>query len=160
MRRRSVSQAYLISSIFAHLCARPVLNIFFVRAFAEYISKPFAVVPVAATPAYCISDFRRNLPLSVRFIARVLELLIGRTAEEGARQIVWGALGPDGRDGPHVRYAMSGSYTSLATVQRASEYVVSQAGYEAQERLWVSTFCSGAVFEPLEYSLPAVARDH
>lgn len=68
---------------------------------------------------------------------RIADLLMGRTTEEGARQLVWAALGPDGKDGPHVRH-MRGAYVSTAAVAEPGDYVISKEGYEAQERVWVS----------------------
>lgn len=68
----------------------------------------------------------------------VMDICLGRTSEQGARQSIWAALGPDGKDGPHVKPIMSGAYVSLATVTEPSDFVISKEGYDAQEKLWVS----------------------
>ena len=65
--------------------------------------------------------------------------ICGRTAEQGARQYIWAALGPDGKDGPHVKSTMNGAYVSLACTREPSDFVVRKEGYEAQERIWVRT---------------------
>lgn len=70
---------------------------------------------------------------------------MARSTEQGARQLVWAALGPDGKDGPHVRSAMSGGYVSLAEVREPSDFALSKEGYEVQERVWAS-FSSCDVF--------------
>ena len=34
---------------------------------------------------------------------RMMDIVMGRTAEQGARQLLWAALGPDGKDGQQLR---------------------------------------------------------
>lgn len=70
----------------------------------------------------------------------VLRAFLARSAEQGARQSVWAALGPDGKEGPHVRHALSGAYVSLAQVHEPSDLVISKEGYDAQEKIWVRHF--------------------
>jgi retinol dehydrogenase 12 len=67
----------------------------------------------------------------------ILDITVGRTAEEGARQLLWAALGPDGKDGEHVKH-LRGAYVSTFEVREPSDFVVSKEGYETQERIWVS----------------------
>ena len=69
---------------------------------------------------------------------KFLDIIAGYTAEQGARQHVWAALGPDGKDGPHVKPTMSGAYVSFASVQEPSDFSISREGYEVQERIWMS----------------------
>ena len=68
-----------------------------------------------------------------------METLFGRTAEEGARQLVWAALGPDGRDGPHER-SLNGAYVACDSVAEPSDFVISKDGYDAEEKLWVRLY--------------------
>ena len=67
-----------------------------------------------------------------------MEILLARTQEQGARQLLYAALGPDGKDGEHMRY-FHGAYVSSTEVHEPSDYVLSKEGYAAQERIWVST---------------------
>lgn len=69
---------------------------------------------------------------------KILHLLLGHTAEQGSRQLVWAALGPDGQDGPHVKPLMSGAYIAVAQVKQPSDFVTSKTGWELQEKIWVS----------------------
>ncbi|KAI0344677.1 NAD(P)-binding protein [Trametopsis cervina] len=120
-----------------------LLNVLFTRAFSQHLTNTYAssVVPTCANPGLCNTGLTSNIPIP--FIQRtrmnVMQAIMGRTAEQGARQLVWAALGPDGRDGPHVRYAMSGQYVSLAKVEEPSDFTISREGYEAQEKVWKET---------------------
>ena len=67
-----------------------------------------------------------------------MDIFMGRTTEQGARQLIWAALGPDGKDGEHVKH-LRGAYVSIAEVHEPSNFVISKTGYETQERIWVST---------------------
>ena len=67
-----------------------------------------------------------------------MHLLIGHTAEQGSRQLVWAALGPDGQDGPHVKPLMNGAHVSVAQVKQSSDFITSKLGWEIQDRIWVS----------------------
>lgn len=60
-------------------------------------------------------------------------LEFARTAEEGSRQIVYGALGPKDEK-PEV---MWGAYVSDSEVREPSEWVRSREGRLVQKRVWV-----------------------
>lgn len=92
-------------------------------------------------PGYCLSDIQRDTPWYRRLYYVTLDFFIARTAEQGARQVIWAALGPDGNHGKHVRH-LHGAYVATSEVREPSDYVISKEGYEAQERLWVSLACS------------------
>lgn len=133
-----------------------MLNVFFTRALVDHLAPDVALIPTSVNPGYCYSDIRRDFSFRLKAAMRIADLLMGRTTEEGARQLVWAALGPDGKDGPHVRH-MRGAYVSTAAVAEPGDYVISKEGYEAQERVWVSygsprlgdqadTACSGKLW--------------
>ncbi len=86
----------------------------------------------------CSSELGRNRPGIEQAIGAIMRALLGRTAEQGARQLVWAALGPDGKEGPHVKQTMHGAYVSIAEVREPSDFVISKEGWEAQEKVWVS----------------------
>ena len=65
-----------------------------------------------------------------------MDFAMGWTAEQGSRQLIWSALGPDGKDGEHVRH-LHGAYISTLEVHDPSDWVLSAEGYETQERVWV-----------------------
>ena len=73
---------------------------------------------------------------------KLMELAIGRPAEHGARQILYAALGPDGKDGEHVEY-LKGAYVACSEVSEPGDFVIGREGWEAQERIWVSCLITG-----------------
>ncbi|KAI0341936.1 short-chain dehydrogenase [Trametopsis cervina] len=124
-----------------------LLNVLFTRAFFQHLSPSLtsSLVPTCANPGLCKTNLATppdNNTVSAQLhiaASSVMLTLLARTAERGARQLVWAALGPDGRDGPHVKYAMGGAYVSLARVDEPSDFVVSREGWVAQEALWKET---------------------
>lgn len=114
-----------------------LLNVFFVRALAEHL-RASAIVPAACCPGFCVSELRRHVPWRRQAAFKLLELTLGRTAEQGARQVVHAALGPDGKDGAHVAF-LRGAYVATSAVAEPSDYVISKQGWEMQERLWRET---------------------
>ncbi len=125
-----------------------VLNVLFTRALHTHLPPSslspntppkMPLIPTAVNPGYCVSLLRRSFPLSARINARVREILYGRTAEEGARQLIWGALGPDGKlEGRYTREWMSGVYVSTQQAREPSDFVIGKEGWVAMERAWVS----------------------
>ena len=79
----------------------PVLDLFLTRALAEHLPENLPVVPVAVNPGMCRSELAREF--KVNFFTRMLLefawTTVGRTTEQGARQFLYAALGPDGKDG-------------------------------------------------------------
>ena len=92
-----------------------MLNILFTRALAAHLPSTVPIVPTAANPGFCFSELRRHLSQAERDLYAVLDTTMGRSAEEGARQLVWAAVGPDGRDGDAV-LRLRGAYVSTAAV--------------------------------------------
>lgn len=114
-----------------------MLNVFFTRAFAEHLPRSVPVIPSTVNPGFCVSELRRSLPALMKVRMKMMDIFMGRTAEHGSRQLIWAALGPDGKDGEHVRH-LRGAYVSTLAVHEPSDFVISKEGYEVQERLWVS----------------------
>lgn len=90
-----------------------VLNVLFVRALAEHLPASTPFTPTAVNPGFCLSDLRRDAGLGTRIQMKIMDIILGRTAEQGSRNLLWAALGPDGKEGPHLRY-MRGAYVSCA----------------------------------------------
>ncbi|EKM54524.1 uncharacterized protein PHACADRAFT_258435 [Phanerochaete carnosa HHB-10118-sp] len=115
-----------------------LLNVLFVRALAAHMPATSPLVPACACPGYCVSELRRNFAFSTRVMYKLMELTLGRTAEQGSRQILYAALGPDGHDGNHSRY-LRGMYVAHSEVSEPGDYVISREGVELQERIWRET---------------------
>ncbi|EKM53475.1 uncharacterized protein PHACADRAFT_175903 [Phanerochaete carnosa HHB-10118-sp] len=115
-----------------------LLNVLFARAIAEHLPLATPVVPVAVNPGFCFSELRRHLPPERLAVQKMLDETIGRTSEEGARQLVWAALGPDGKESERA-LELRGAYVSTAAVGQPGEYVLSEEGNIVQERIWKET---------------------
>ena len=109
-----------------------VLNIFFVRELTKRLPANSPVIVTAVNPGYCKSQLPRNLPPVFRMLGRIMEALLGRTAEEGSRQLVWAAVGGVGRE-----FELRGGYVNKANLQEVSDYALSDEGATVQTRLWV-----------------------
>lgn len=74
--------------------------------------------------------------------------MLGRSAECGSRVFVWAALsgeeegsGEGERDGEEGRRdELRGAYISSARVDEPSDYIVSEEGRSAQDKIWVRNF--------------------
>ena len=128
--------AYSIIIEFGLTPTTSVLNVFFTRAFAERLQTSIPVVASTVNPGYCYTELRRSLSWKEKFRLGVMDIALGRTAEHGARQLIWAALGPDGKDGEHTRH-LHGAYVSTQEVIEPSDFVISKQGYSVQNKLWV-----------------------
>ncbi|PSR98926.1 hypothetical protein PHLCEN_2v4246 [Hermanssonia centrifuga] len=112
-----------------------LLNVLFTRALAGHLSPTLPIIATAVNPGFCYSELMRHVPGPRLIFIKIMQLFVARTAEQGARQLLWAALGPDGKDGEHVKF-LKGAYVSTLEVREPSDYVISKDGYEAQERIW------------------------
>ena len=118
--------------IYSHL----VLNVLFVRALQDRIPSSHPLVVTSVDPGFCISELRRNIPA-----AEYAELeKTARTAEEGSRQLLYAALGPDPTklDSDETTSVMRGAYVSNVEVVAPHPILETEAGAELQRRIWVS----------------------
>lgn len=69
-----------------------VLNVFFFRALNARLPPTIPVIVNAVSPGYCYSELRREFSGLLAVIDYIMERLLAWTAEEGSRQLVWGAL--------------------------------------------------------------------
>jgi hypothetical protein len=99
-------------------------------------------------------------------IIRVMERLLCRETSEGAKTIVWAALG--GHEDPATLEKLRGGYSSDCKVMEVSDFVLSKEGQEAESRIWVSTllhavppclqtlYCQAETLQILEKADPQV----
>ncbi|PBK75491.1 short-chain dehydrogenase [Armillaria solidipes] len=125
-----------------------LLNVFFVRSLAARLPARSPVVS-AIHPGVCISDLRREFTGIRKCMEPVLEKLIMYTAEEGSRQLVYGALGQDGK--------LHGGYTTLSKVVETSDYVLSEEGRRVADRMWDELI---DILSGVDGRIPAVVRDY
>jgi retinol dehydrogenase 12 len=101
------------------------------------LAKILSNTPVVANlvcPGYCYSELRREgaAQWSKWLMFTIMDSLMGRTSDEGARQYIWAALAEntDGR--------MRGAYCDSMRILETSDYSLSQEGLAAEEKIWVS----------------------
>ncbi|KII91772.1 hypothetical protein PLICRDRAFT_105127 [Plicaturopsis crispa FD-325 SS-3] len=107
-----------------------LLDVFFVRALNERLGASSAVVVDAVDPGFVYSELRREFSTSI--FNTLMEWLLAHSAEEGSRQLVYGAIG--GEDA-----AMRGAYIALSKIQEVSDFALSPEGIESQNRVWDET---------------------
>ncbi|KZT26711.1 short-chain dehydrogenase [Neolentinus lepideus HHB14362 ss-1] len=117
-----------------------LLNVFFVRAITARLPSTSPLIATVVNPGYCVSELQRHTPPgykppSVEHEGKILEQ-VPWTAEEGARQLVWAALGPPNpADVDKVR----GAYVSDNEITEPSDFVISKEGKECEDRIWDET---------------------
>jgi len=74
-----------------------------------------------------------------------MELCLARTTEQGARQLVWAAIGGTGNEDE-----LRGAFISSTEVTESSDYVISEEGEKAQNKIWV---CLSKSFLYISFSI-------
>lgn len=108
-----------------------VLNVFFVRALNANLPPSTPVIVSAVNPGFCRTALTRELSGVRAIMVTLMGLVLGRTAEEGSRQLVWAAVG--NQEQPDK---LRGEYLDNCKVPESSDYVLSADGVKAQGRLW------------------------
>ncbi|KAJ7861310.1 hypothetical protein B0H14DRAFT_537850 [Mycena olivaceomarginata] len=103
------------------------LNIFFVRALSASLGASTPLIVTAVNPGFCASDLLRDLSPPISWIMALYKRLMAFTAEEGSRQLVFGAIGPG---------ALRGEYINQSRVEEPSDFVVGPEGRKAEDQLW------------------------
>ena len=113
-----------------------MFNIFFVRALTDRLQSITPLSAVAVTPGYCYSQLRRSFHERrfslISIIISIQERLLAWTAEEGSRQLVFGAVG--GRDDEE---SMKGAYIHRSCAVEVANFVLSDDGRRMQDTIWV-----------------------
>lgn len=116
-----------------------MINVLFVRALAARLhNKPLIVNTV--NPGYCYSGLRASFSGIRAIIDWLMEKALARTSEQGARQLVWAAIGGEKGKEDELR----GAYVSFASVAEPSDFVIGEEGKVVQEKLWVSLFSAAS----------------
>lgn len=118
-----MAERYFLSKLFVMLCVRELAERITANAADLGSAKVFVVVNNVA-PGFCKTElFREDYGLGPKIGLG----LIGRSSEEGSRTLVHGAMA--GKES-------HGQYLSECRVKRASPFVMSKEGSEAQKRIW------------------------
>ncbi|KAJ6526936.1 hypothetical protein DFH09DRAFT_1414619 [Mycena vulgaris] len=107
-----------------------LLNVLNVRALKARLGAAPLIVS-AINPGLCHSELGRAMTGVKGFLFSILSSIFAFTAEEGSRQLVWGAVGlPDSAD------KLRGEYINQCTVEEPSDFVISPEGAKVQDRIW------------------------
>ncbi|KAL4251843.1 NAD(P)-binding domain superfamily protein [Pleurotus pulmonarius] len=113
-----------------------LLNVFFTLGLTDRLPSVHpTVIANSVNPGFCYSDLRRDMQ---SIFVRIIELLLARSAEEGARQVIWGAVAtpPESQGGVN---SLRGAYVSLAKIEEPSDFVISEKGNQFKQILWDDT---------------------
>ena len=118
-----------------------VLNVLFTRALNTRIPGSVPLVVNCVNPAFCLSQLRRSVDHGQPEFKELEKT--ARTSEEGSRQLIFSAIGPDPTklDGAEAMKLLGGAYISNNSVEAPSIWVQSDEGAQVQEKLWVSCLC-------------------
>ncbi|KAJ7756225.1 hypothetical protein B0H16DRAFT_1315267 [Mycena metata] len=108
-----------------------LLNLLFVRELNARLGPTAPLIVDAVNPGMCVSELRRDLPAFLAFIFRTLERIMAFTAEQGSRQLVFGALGE-----PTNPDALRGAYINQSRIEEPSDFVIGAEGHKAQGQIW------------------------
>lgn len=99
------------------------------------------VIVNCVNPGYCYSGLRKSWTGARAWVDWIMEKALARTSEEGSRQVVWAAVG-----GVNAPDKLRGAYISLVQISEPSDYVLSEEGGKAQDKLWVSAWASRFIY--------------
>ncbi|KAG6823160.1 hypothetical protein H0H93_004148, partial [Arthromyces matolae] len=111
------------------------LDIFFYRALSSHLGLASPLIVNGVHPGLCQSELARDLTGIKAFLLWLFLLLVAFTSEQGARQLIYAALGGESEDG-EVEEKFRGAYVSAAQVKKPSDFVTGEEGKVVQEKLW------------------------
>ncbi|KAF5325747.1 hypothetical protein D9611_000466 [Ephemerocybe angulata] len=110
-----------------------LLDIFIMQSLAELLQDTRVIV-TSMTPGYCASDLDRGFRAAGGLLGMINALrkwLLARTSEQGARQIVYAAVGS--WDDPEK---LRGTYLNLHEIQEPSDHAIGEEGKRRRDILW------------------------
>ncbi|KAG6836569.1 hypothetical protein H0H93_006673 [Arthromyces matolae] len=110
-----------------------LLDILFHRALNERLGGKSPVIINGVNPGFCYSELRREFSGLQLVYMWLMEKALARTSEEGARQLVYAALGGYGKDEKEDKFR--GAYVSNTKVCEASDFVIGREGQKFGDRL-------------------------
>ncbi|KAK7690012.1 hypothetical protein QCA50_006654 [Cerrena zonata] len=128
-----------------------LLNILFTRALAAHLQPTSDIIVDAVTPGLCRSDLARNTITDAQFDA---QLAAARSSEEGSRQLIWAAVGPENATREEMK-KLHGQYVHNTKIEQVSEWVTSEEGGLVQERVFNETV---EILSKVSPTLPDVVK--
>ncbi|KAF4604047.1 hypothetical protein EYR40_001229 [Pleurotus pulmonarius] len=114
-----------------------LLGVLLTLALTDHLpSNRHTIIVDCVNPGFCNSEIRRGIHGELRIAMMwLLETSLAKTAEEGARQVIWGSIvtPQQGVD------SLKGAYVSSAQITEPSDFVISEKGKEFRNILWNDT---------------------
>lgn len=107
----------------------------FAKALTAHLPPTSPIIVNSVNPGWCVSDLRRASTGVTRKLVEFVDCLLALPTEQGARQLVWAAVGGEGKEDE-----LRGAYISEDEVKEASDFVISAKGKEVEEQIWVRVF--------------------
>ncbi|KAG6818522.1 hypothetical protein H0H93_004324, partial [Arthromyces matolae] len=111
------------------------LDILFHRSLSSHLGPNSPLIVNGVNPGLCHSELARDVKGIQAIVIWILKLFLARTPEQGARQLVYAALGGETGDG-QVEEKFRGAYVSSAQVKEPSDFVIGEEGKVVREKLW------------------------
>ncbi|KAL1715272.1 hypothetical protein EV715DRAFT_275984 [Schizophyllum commune] len=119
-----------------------LFNILFTRALNERLRATHPTIIVnAVNPGLCTTNLTRNA--DIPWDMRVRQAVLSVSAEVGSRELVWAALAGSEQAG-----SLRGQYISRNAVVEPSDFVLSEEGRVAQDRIWREIVAVGETVDP------------
>lgn len=130
-----------------------LLNLFFARALATRLPSPSQEnhnpIVTNVNPGWCKTQLNRDQNLLLKYMLGIFKHVIGRTAEEGSRTIVWAALA-------HLDDTLHGRYTTSCRIDEESDYSLSPEGKDVENRIWNETI---SVLEVVDSRVTTIVQE-
>ncbi|KAF6763188.1 hypothetical protein DFP72DRAFT_526448 [Ephemerocybe angulata] len=107
-----------------------LLSVFFTLSLAELL-KNSPIIVNTVNPGVCHSELNRSFTGVLGALSSIMLWVMGRTAEQGARSIVWAAVGA--AENPDK---LRGRYLNLDRLEEPSDHVCDVGGRKRQGKLW------------------------
>ncbi|KAJ7066265.1 hypothetical protein C8F01DRAFT_981737 [Mycena amicta] len=117
-------------------------NVLFVRALAARLPASPSLIVNAVNPGFCATELLREAKSTSlgAFIIGLIYRLIAFTPEEGSRHLVFAAVGEDKK--------MNGEFLMSLKPTEPSDFVISEDGKKAEERMWYDMLEIVGGFDP------------
>ncbi|KDQ11369.1 hypothetical protein BOTBODRAFT_35450 [Botryobasidium botryosum FD-172 SS1] len=120
-----------------------LFNVLFTRALTAHVGPSFPVVIDTVDPGFCYSSIRNDISsgLVMGPTMFLMEKLFALTTEVGSRQLVYAALAgkPD---------EMRGQFVSFSQTREVGDFILTEQGKQAEEKLWANTVKILSDFSP------------
>ncbi|KAG6835245.1 hypothetical protein H0H93_003570 [Arthromyces matolae] len=133
-----------------------LFDILFHRALSSHLGPNSPIIVNGVNPGFCHSELAREVSGIQAIMMWTMKVFLARTPEQGARQLVYAALGGQTGDG-EVEEKLRGAYVSTANVEEPSDFVIGEEGKVVQEKLWKEVV---EILEKVDPRVEAIVKEY